>query len=61
MATGIFYIILDTLWIIISILNKSSLEKRGKSSYGWGFLAGANAVMILLWISKLAGWATFAS
>lgn len=61
MATGIFYIIMDTLWIIISILNKSALEKRGKSSYAWGVVAGMNVVMILLWISKLAGWVTFAS
>lgn len=61
MGTAIFYIITDILWIVISILNKFSLEKRGKSSYGWGFLAGANFVMILLWISKLAGWLTFTS
>lgn len=61
MGTAIFYIIMDTLWIIISILNKSALEEKGKSSYVWGVVAGMNVVMILLWISKLAGWVTFAS
>jgi hypothetical protein len=61
MGTAIFYIITDILWIVISFLNKSTLEKRGKSSYWWGFLAGMNVIMVLLWISKLAGWATFLS
>ena len=61
MATGIFWIIIGVIWIVISILNKFTLEERGKSSYGWGFLAGMNSVMILLWVSKLAGWATFLS
>lgn len=61
MGTAIFYIVTDILWIVISILNKFTLEKEGKSSYGWGFLAGVNFVMILLWISKLAGWIVFPS
>lgn len=61
MVTTIFYILTNILWIIISILNKSTLEKRGKSSYGWGFLAGMNTIMIFLWISKLAGWIIFLS
>lgn len=61
MGTAMFYIIIHILWIITSILNKSIREKKGKSSYGWGFVAGANFAMILLWIYKLAGWIIFPS